>query len=265
MALDPRKRQKKLAKKRAKRKAKAAEQKQARQGKSSWFGNLLAMGEFELAARAPIYECYAANEIFSQGMGQVIVSRRSASGQIAAGVFLIDAYCLGVKDAFALLKPPEVFEDYLDQIRAGLSLKRVQPEYAKKLIEGAVAYARDLGFEPHPDYKLPSKLLNSIDATTCETEFTFGKDGKPFFMSGPNDSQARCKQILDTLERRCGPDGYHFMMAMDPFGGLRVTNQFGNDWEDDDDDDDDDDDELEDDLEEDDDDELEDDWRERRR
>jgi hypothetical protein len=235
MALDPRKRQKKLAKQRAKRKAKAAEQKQARPGKSSWFSNLLAMGEFELAARAPIYECYVANEVFSEGIGQVIVSRRSASGQIAAGVFLVDAYCLGVKDAFAMLKPREVFDDFVAD--NPLRLRRVLPEYAKKLVESAVAYARDLGFEPHPDYRLPSKLLNDIDASACETEFTFGKDGKPFFMSGPHDSQARCKKIIDTLERRCGPDGYHFMMALDPFADDDDDDEYEGDWEEAEDDD----------------------------
>lgn len=252
MALDPRKRQKQLAKQRARRKAKAGVQKRSRQGGSSWLSAFAGL-EFELATHAPVYECYVADEVFGsdQGIGQVVVSRLSGNGQVAAGVFLIDAYCLGVKDAFAFLRSRVDFEDLLlPGIGQTVTLRRVEPAYAKKLIVDAIAYARDLGFEPHKDYKLASKVLHDIDATACTTEFTFGKDGKPFFVSGPNDTEARSKQIIDTLRRRCGPDGYHFMMALDPSGGLKVTNQFGGGWNDDDGEDEgEDDDDLEDDEE----------------
>src|SRR5262245_5923292 len=103
MALDQRRRQKKLAKQRAKRKAKAAAQKPYQSSGSSQ-GRMMATLEFDLASSAPIYECYVADDIFDQeenrGIGQVIVSRLSG-GQVAAGIFMIDAFCLGVKDAFA--------------------------------------------------------------------------------------------------------------------------------------------------------------------
>jgi hypothetical protein len=42
----------------------------------------------------------------------------------------------------------------------------------------------------------------------------FGKDGKPFFMSGPYDTPARCRRIIDTLTRRCGPEGFHYTVAV---------------------------------------------------
>jgi len=34
-------------------------------------------------------------------------------------------------------------------------------------------------------------------------------------MSGPNDSQAQSRQIVETLNRRCGPDGFHYVVALD--------------------------------------------------
>jgi len=233
MALDQRKRQKKLAKQRARRKAKASAQKRTQHGGSSWLSAFAGL-EFELAARAPLYECYVADEIFEsdQGIGQVIVSRLSGN-QVAAGVFLIDAYCLGVKDAFAVFKPLRDFEDQiLASMMRTVRLRKVEPAYAKKLVLDAIAYARNLGFEPHKDYKLPSKVLQDIDETACKTEFTFGKDGKPFFIAGPNDTPARCKQVLDTLQRRFGPDEYHYLMPISPFD--TVFEDDGEDWEDDD-------------------------------
>jgi hypothetical protein len=230
MALDPRKRQKKLARQRAKRKAKASAQRRTQKSGSSWL-NALAGLEFELVSRAPLYKCYVADEIFEsdQGIGQVIVSRLSGD-QVAAGIFLIDAYCLGVKDAFAFFKPLADFEgQLLASMRQTVRLRRVEPAYAKKLVLDAIAYAHGNGFEPHPDYKLPSKVLRDIDETACATEFTFGKDGKPFFIGGPNDSPARCRQVIDTLHRRFGPDGYHYLVPLSPFEEFFDDD----DWEDD--------------------------------
>lgn len=240
MALDPRKRQKKLAKQRAKRKAKAASQRRAQKGGSFWLHSFAGL-EFELASRAPLYECYVADEIFKsdQGIGQVIVSRRSGN-QVAAGIFLIDAYCLGVKDAFAFFKPLKDFDDILlGSMSRSVHLRKVEPACAKKLILDAIAYARTLGFEPHKDYKLPSKVLRDIDETACATEFTFGKDGKPFFIAGPHDSPARCKQVIDTLHRRFGAEGYHYLVPLSPFEEFSDDDDWEDDdeeWEDDDED-----------------------------
>jgi hypothetical protein len=229
MAIDQRKRQKKLAKQRAKRKARAASQKQAVPTKSSGRSPIASL-EFELAARAPIYKCYVADEVFNEGLGYVVVGRRSGE-EVAAGIFMVDAYCLGVKDAMAMLKPRAFFDDFIANVPMGM--REVDPTYAKKLVEDAVAYARDLGFDPHPDYKLPRKILNDIDASKCEVEFTFGKDGKPLFVSGPYDSEARSKQIIDTLQRRCGPDGYHYVTGLSPDGGFWIGDE-SDDWEEDD-------------------------------
>jgi len=193
--------------------------------------------EFELASRGPIYECYAADDIFDQeagqGLGYVIVSRLGA-GQVAAGIFLIDAFCLGVKDAFSFFRSREDFHEMLiPSIRQTARLRRVEPAYAKKLVLDAIAYARTNGFEPHEDYHLASKVLRDIDETACETEFTFGKDGKPFYVSGPNDSEARSKRIIDILHRRFGSDGYDYMVGLSPFGGFFDHDEFGEDEDDD--------------------------------
>ena len=236
MGLDQRRRQKKLAKQRAKRKARATAQKTSRQGGPPR-GRMMATLEFDLASSAPVYECYVADEIFDQekekGLGQVIVSRLSG-GMVAAGIFLIDAFCLGVKDAFAFFRSRDDFHNaLLSSMRQNMSLNRAEPAYAKKLILDAIAYARNNGFEPHKDYHLASKVLRDIDESTCKTEFTFGKDGMPLYISGPNDSEARSKQVIDTLHRRFGPDGYHYLVGMSPFGSFFGDAEFDEDeWED---------------------------------
>lgn len=235
MAIDQRKRQKKLAKQRAKRKAKALTNRRAQQGRSSLLQRVALGLEFELAARGPIHECYVNENLmapgYDQGMGTVIVSRLASGGMVAAGVYLLDVFCLGVKDSFARLLTREEFRQLLSQTRLQEPIKKVEPAVAKKLIEDAVAYARSIGFEPHPDFRPARKLLEDIDASVCTMEFTFGDRGKPHFISGPYDSQARIRQIGDTLERTCGKDNYNITIILgDPFGG----DDFDDDYEEED-------------------------------
>ena len=41
------------------------------------------------------------------------------------------------------------------------------PAYARKLVEGAMADARDLGFDPHVDYRIAKAIFGDVDAAAC--------------------------------------------------------------------------------------------------
>lgn len=205
MAMDPRKRQKKLERKKAKVRAKR--QKLARQETQEYARRMQEM------ATAPILHCRASTAILQQGMGQVLISRKLSSGMVAVGCFLVDSYCLGVKDAFMLIGTRAQYnEKFLEGwIRQEKTIK-MRPACARKLIEGAVQYAEDLGFSPHADYRDAKRIFGELDVEDCRKEFTFGKDGKPFFVAGPYDSPARCERIIRTLDQHCGPGHYHYLM-----------------------------------------------------
>ena len=208
MALDARKRQQKLAKKAAKRKAVVATKKSLGE-----MGGLASRGRQVLpTASAPIHECLVAESLFDIGIGDVIVSRKMPNGFIGAAFFLVDVFCLGVKDAFYDVLSPAEYDFRLSGLQHE-TFRAIDPTCARKLVEGAEAYARDLGFPPHADYPRARQIFGDLDATVCLTHYVFGKDGKPFFMSGPYDTPTRCRRIIDTLTRRCGPEGFHFVVA----------------------------------------------------
>jgi hypothetical protein len=208
MALDARKRQQKLAKKAAKRKAVVATKKSMGE-----VGGLVSHGRHTMpTASAPIHECLIPDSLFDLGIGNVIVSRKMPNGFIGAAFFLVDVFCLGIKDAFYDVLSPAEYDHRLSGLQHE-TFRALHPTCARKLVEGAEAYARDLGFNPHPDYQLARRIFGDLDATVCPTHYVFGKDGKPFFMSGPSDTPARCRKILDTLTRRCGPEGFHYLVA----------------------------------------------------
>jgi hypothetical protein len=210
MPTDPRKRQKKQEQRAAKRKAKLKER--TREQQTGLAERLAA------AVKYPVLQCWASDDVWTQGMGWVCLSRELPGGSVAFGVFLVDRYCLGVKNAFADVAGRFAYEDRIvGKLRSGSGVRELSPAAARKLVEGSVAYAAALGLHPHADYHKAKRIFGDIDAAECKEEFEFGKDGKPCFIAGPNDTPERCRLILHTLERACGPDGFEYLIPlMDP-------------------------------------------------
>ncbi len=206
MAIDARKRARQLARKAAKRKAQvAAKRKHDAVGSGS--------GQLAHVSGFPLHQCYMPEALFRTGIGNVVISRK-AGDTVYAGVFLVDVYCLGVKDAYLAVHSQGEFASFINRFSELGALSPTQPACARKLVEEAVAYAGDLGVAPYKDYRKAQVVFGNIDPGACPQSFVFGKDGKPLFVSGPHDSKARCNLIMAKLRKRCGPDGFHFMIGM---------------------------------------------------
>jgi hypothetical protein len=227
--MDPRKRQKKLAKKAAKRKA--ALEKKKRVNLLGWISHGSSIIQ---AVNSPIYEVMMPRNLCETGLGSVLFSRKMPNGDIGVSVFLVDTFCLGVKSAFFRILSKWEYQNFVADIKNRESLISIQPSCARKLVEESVAYARDLGFSPDKDYHLAQKIFGDVDASACTTEFTFGKDSKPFFVSGPYDNPAKCRRIIATLTERLGPDGFHFMLGGPD--GYEFDDDYDEDYEEDNDD-----------------------------
>jgi hypothetical protein len=207
MPIDPKKRQKKQERRAAKRKSK---QHQLAKEKHAGLPERLTS-----AAHYPILHCWATTSLWSEGLGQVGLSRLLPNGSVAFAVFLVDRYCLGVKNAMADIKGRFTYDSQIiRKMRSHLDSKDVTPATARKLVEGAVEYARSLGFAPHADYHKARLIFGDIDAGESTEEFEFGQNGKPFFIGGPHDTPERCWQIVRTLEQKCGPGGYDYLIPI---------------------------------------------------
>jgi hypothetical protein len=157
-------------------------------------------------------EAYISSELFGCGIGHVVVSRFKSEGRVEAGVFLVDIYCLGVKDAFfTLLHTSEYEERLLGKVFRERS-EALSAVCARKLVEDAVAYARALGIEPHPNYKQAARIFGGISKEECHRDFTFGKDGKPLFVQGPNDSPVMVERIIKMLHAKCGEGNFNYII-----------------------------------------------------
>jgi hypothetical protein len=225
MALNEKKRQKKLQKEKAKRKeiAKAA-RRSLGTGLSgpNPYGTLATAERLARASDGPIHQCLVPRELFENGIGSVLVSREVGDGLLAVAILLVDVYCLGVKDAYLRIVTPLEYDDFLRDIALHETLERVTPAYARKLVEDSVAYARDLGLSPHPDYEKTKRIWGTIDPAECPVNFEFGKDGKPFYVTGPNDTPARVRQVMEALTQSRGPNEFHYLAGLDPRVGLSL-------------------------------------------
>ncbi len=200
-------RQKKLSRKAAKRKAVHKELARQKQGGLA--------AEFARIANAPVLDCLVCETVWDEGIGNVLLSRELRNGQVAYAVFLVDVYCLGVKDVIADIRSKMSYrEDLLQRLLDRNEFDEVSASYVRKLVESSVAYAHSFGLPPHRDYRIGKELFGNIDPADCDEEFEFGKDGKPFFISGPFDTPERCNRIMGNLREHCGDDNFHFTMGM---------------------------------------------------
>jgi len=162
------------------------------------------------------YEALWPTDLFTQGIGWVIVARfKSAGARVEVGVFLIDVFCLGAK--LAVYEDCEV-GDYRrrirDHYRLSFPIIPTDPACARKLVQQAVHYAGTLGFAPHADYKKAARVFGGLRVEQCAQQFTFGRDGKPFYRRGPRETEAQARRIVEQLHDRCGPGNCHYEIIL---------------------------------------------------
>lgn len=205
------KRQKKLAKHKAKREERRSELAR-RESKDPTV-------RLKDAEKWPIVDTLLSDQIWTDGIGDAVIVRRMPDGNLAVAVFLLDVYCLGVKNAFWRILSKQGVREMLETMDATETMRSVRVAKLVKLIHGSKAYAHSLGFAPHPDYRHASMLLAGIDPASCTEEFTFGYRGRPFYIQGPNDSYERVKAI----SQRVVELGGDYLMGLDFDEGLAAS------------------------------------------
>jgi hypothetical protein len=153
----------------------------------------------------PLHEDPAAG---TDGLAAVLVAREHRYDKVSVCGYLADVYCLGVKNALG----PEIVDEpslrrFCERFFSGYDDDPIEApiELAREVVLGSVEYARGLGFEPHPDF---AAAEGHLGAWTGSSTITFGKDGKPFYVSGPYDDP---RPILRSLERAVGQGNFDYL------------------------------------------------------
>jgi hypothetical protein len=172
-------------------------------------------------AKWPVVQALVASDLWKDGIGSLAIARQESEDGLVFAVFLVDVYCLGVKDAFWRAGTPGEFNELLERMEKNQAMRPITPGCLVKIVQGAVAYAQSFGFAPHPDYRHAAKLLEGIDPAACQQKFTFGRDGKPLYIQGPNESRAQAEAIM----QRIAAAGGHYVVGgplseLEDFAGI---------------------------------------------
>jgi hypothetical protein len=165
------------------------------------------------AADAPIQHCFLTESVFDVGMGTLVLARGATPHYVALSSFLIDTFCLGIKDVMFESVESEVFEMYMDATDAGSPTVSVDPSYARKLLRDLAAWSQSIGFVPHRDFAAVERMFGDVSADASDAVFRFGRDGKPVYIPGPNDTAPLIRRRIEQLQKCLGNNGFGFETA----------------------------------------------------
>ena len=147
------------------------------------------------------------------GLAAVVVARRHRPQRVSVCGYLVDTFCLGVKNTLGpeLMNErdlPGFLDTFFTSFEAVGQPLAVPLELGRHLVWGAVEHARRLGFEPARDFR---DTAGHLGDWTDTSRITFGRDGVPFYVSGPYDNP---QSVVRTLDRTCGEGNYHYVLGV---------------------------------------------------
>lgn len=134
--------------------------------------------------------------------------------------YLVDVFCLGVKDALGPRVMPRA--ELPGLVRRFFGVWEAPPleapiGLAQDLVLGAVEFACALGLEPAPDLE-PAR--GHLGPWQGPSRIRFGRRGTPLFVQGPWDDSER---IMSTLERSVGRGGFEYILSLEVRDASRVV------------------------------------------
>jgi hypothetical protein len=170
------------------------------------------------AASQPIRACLISDGWMEAGMGTLFLTRGISNDRLGFGMFLLDTYCLGIKDVAFKSMDAGQWAAFLDASEYAMPLSPIDPGFGRKLLRDLAAWSASMGFAPHPDFATVERLFGTVSADTCTTEFQFGREGKPFYIQGPSDTPAQARQRLAQVSRATGGSGKILLLEPDEVG-----------------------------------------------
>ena len=164
-------------------------------------------------ANAPVQLCFITESVFDGGIGTLVLARGATPYHLTFASFLLDVFCLGIKDVMVESVVSDEFKAYLDAMDEAGSMVSIDPTDARKLLRDLAAWSRSVGFAPHADFAAAEKIFGDINADASDAQFEFGRDGKPLYIPGPYDTPSLIRRRLEQLQKHLGSDGFEIETA----------------------------------------------------
>lgn len=167
------------------------------------------------ARNLPIHECMVNNNWNEHGMATVMVTRKHTNGNFTSAIFLVDIFCLGVKDTtFQFNMQPDEYEDYVNHFINRGDCQTIDYVLAHNIVYAGLAFAEEFEFKPHRDFTSTTRFMLDEDTDDIELiDIECGKEGKPCYVITPGDTDQKVDRIIDQLERTAGENNFFLIDA----------------------------------------------------
>jgi hypothetical protein len=92
----------------------------------------------------PLQACFLTEALFDGGIGTLVLTRGVTSDRVALSSYLLDTFCLGIKDVTFELVGGEYFQSYMDTMDSMSPMVSVDPSYARKLLRDLAVWSRSI-------------------------------------------------------------------------------------------------------------------------
>ena len=169
-------------------------------------------------AQSPIQLCAIHGEVVDgaveDGIASIVLARGRSPRFVTAAIFLVDTYCLGIKDVLFTDFEADELDLLCEGMAATAPLSEVEPAYARKLLHEAAAWGASIGFRPHRDFVAAEQIFGDVSADDCDVAFSFGREGKPLYVPGATETRTQVRQRLAHLLSRFGPEGFDYVVEL---------------------------------------------------
>jgi hypothetical protein len=110
-----------------------------------------------------------------------------------------------------------------------MNFKTISYILAHNIVYAGLEFAEEYGFKPHKDFTSITRFMLEEDTEDVELiDIECGKDGKPFYVSGPYDDDLKIRKIIAQLEKTAGAGNYDYILP----GSDDEFDEFDDDGED---------------------------------
>ena len=155
-----------------------------------------------MARRMPIQGAWIQQGWQEQGVARVLLARLQPNDNILFGEYIVDYFCLGIKDSSnsSNIGNDLFFNEVIPRLYSGTPPLDIEANLAHEIIWGAVEYARELGFEPHRNFRDSQRVLDPPDAFPRDGAIDFGYQDRPLYIPAPDDNQAAViRRLIDSV------------------------------------------------------------------
>jgi len=169
----------------------------------------------EKARTLPLGTTYM-NYLPGEGTASVLVSRIRPSGNVAMAMFLVDTFCLGVKECYYMANlTPEEYKEKSATLIENLEMKEVPYPEAHNLIYGAVEWAGEADILPAKEWAVAKYILDEDTDEVPYIEYEFGDNGLHHLIVATRMEDAR---LIPILQKRLGDKFVYTRVSDTPRG-----------------------------------------------